>query len=566
MKNIDDISEKVEKRKTQLQPLFVKDKENYDLWIGKEQIFDTHPMSVNVTGTEMVSLARRTQASITRSRLDIHVWTFKSLENADATKTANQEERMHYFGFDEADERLITIGETPLLPATAWQAIVLGRTAVRVLVYLDKKTGKVVWDFLPMNPAFLTFSFDDKGLAWYRYETFRSPDAIKSEYGKEVTEDVQGKGISVSDYWDREHNVRYLTEDKEALSFEVDGKSVTAWEHELEEVPAIILPVAGGPKAIDTEGIQITQWGQSIFDHLKKPFRSQNKLKSIAATHAHLLAKAPLDHTYKDGTTSTLEEDQFNFYPGAKLSHSDSETLQSMKIADIPASLMAIIGDGESGLERASYAALNPDKPSHSGTALRILGQDKLDFESPILATMNTLYTRIPRMAKKQIVAHELTIPVKTVVNGEYQDYEMAPAKLDNDFPIKAEFVNQDVYSEVEALQEAQLFQQNRWMDRETIMDKKLRIQDVPTTNAKIDMDTIEAMIPELKIPELIIAYQEKGDQLSLDKAKILKEKLFLLQSEQRNAVMPQEGAPAGGQPTPRTASTARSPVPGVPQ
>lgn len=544
MKNIDDISEKVEKRKTQLQPLFTKDKENYDLWAGKEQIFGTHKMDINVTGPEMSALSRKTQSSMRRSRLDVHVWTPKPIENPDAVKTANQEERMHYFGFNEADDRLVMIGEAPLLPATAWQAIVLGRIGVRVLVYVDKKTGKVVWDYLPMLPAFLTFSFDDKGLAWYAYETFRSPDAIKGEYKKEITEDAQGRGISVHDYWDREHNVRYLTKGKERL-----GK---AWNNPFGEVPAIIQPVAGGPKAIDSEGIQVTQWGQSIFDDIKAPFKQMNKLRSIWATHAHMIAKAPTEEIYEDGTDPNVEEEHIDFHAGAIIKHPKSIELKPMEQKDIPPSLPAMVGDLKAGFEMATYASLNPDKPAHSGTALRILGQDKLDFEAPVRSAMNNLYTRICRMSKRQIIKQGLSIPVKTVFNGEYQDYEMTPDKLNNDFYIEAELISQDVYDEVEALQEAQLFQQNRWLDRETIMDKKLRIQDVPATIAKMDMDTIENEIPELKIPEIIIAYQEKGDPISLDKAKILKEKLFLLGAEQRNAVMPQGGqgeAPPRGVP-----------------
>jgi hypothetical protein len=544
LKNIEEIDDKVEKRKKQLQPLFTKDKENYDLWAGKEQIFGTHKMDVNITGTEMTSLARRTQASIIRSRPDIHVWTFKSLENSDAIKAANQEEQMYYYGFRMADERLITLGETPLIPATSWQSAVLGRTAVRVLVYLDKETGEIVWDFLPMNPAFLIFSFDSKGLAWYCYETFRSPDAIKSEYGKEAIEESEGKGVSVRDYWDRDHNVRYLTKGKERL-----GK---AWKHNLEEVPAIILPVAGGPKAIDTEGIQVTQWGQSIFDPIKTPFKKLNELRSIWATHAHMLAKAPTEEIHEDGVEANIEEEHIDFHAGALIKHPKSIELKPMEIKDIPNSLPAMVGDLQTGIERASYAALNPDKPAHSGTALRILGQDKMDFEAPVLAAMNTLYTRTCRMAKKQIVKQGLKIPVRTVVNGEYQDYKMTPDMLDNDFYIQSEFVNQDVYSDVEKLQEAQLYKQNRWMSDDDIMDKILRIEDVPAQKAKMDMETIEQMIPELKIPELIIAYMEKGDPLSLDKAKILKEKLFLLEAEQRNAVVPPEqgGMSQGGMPT----------------
>jgi len=60
-------------------------------------------------------------------------------------------------------------------------------------------------------------------------------------------------------------------------------------------------------------------------------------------------------------------------------------------------------------------------------------------------------------MAKKQIIAQELTIPVKTVVNGAYQVYEMTPEYLDNDFYVGAELIRRDVYDEVEALQTAQM-------------------------------------------------------------------------------------------------------------
>ena len=152
MKNIDKITEKVEKRKKQLQPLFNKDKENYDLWTGKEQIFDTHPMSVNITGTEMTSHGRRTQASMIRSRLDIHVLPPNPLENPDAKRNASQEERMYHYIFQQADERLMEMGEAPLLPSVAWQVVVPGRTAVRALVYKDGE--EIIYDLLPLNVSY----------------------------------------------------------------------------------------------------------------------------------------------------------------------------------------------------------------------------------------------------------------------------------------------------------------------------------------------------------------------------------------------------------------------------
>ena len=550
MKNIDDISEKVEKRKTQLQPLFEKDKENYDLWAGKEQIFGEHKMDVNITGTEMTALSRKTQASIERSNLDIHVIPPGKLPNPDAIETANQEERMYYFGFREADERLVAIGENKLLSSTAWQAIVLGRVAVRVLVYQDDD-GNIIWDYLPLNPSFLTFSFDNKGLAWGCYETFRSPAAIKSEYGVEVDEECQGKGISVSDHWDREHNTTYLTKAKERL-----GK---AWKHDLKEVPIILQAVAGGPRTINAEGIDVTAWGQSIFDPVKVPFRKLNELRSIWATHAHMLAKRPTEEIYEDGTDPNIEEEHLDFHAGALIKHAKSIELKPMDMAEIPNSLPALAGDISTGIMRATYADLSPDKPAHSGAALRILGQDRRDTETPRVSTIDTMYTRICRMAKKQFLTQGLTIPVRTVVNGEYQVYDMAPDKLDNDFYVDARLVLRDVYSEVEALQTAQMKLQLGLASREDVMEEDLSIQDVPARSFKIEWEKIKDAIPEIRLKEMIKVLKE--DMQLPEEAAMLKRELAMLEIQKQQALTGGMGQPPGqpgGAPT-------RPVVPGVP-
>lgn len=538
MKNIEDIAEKVRKRKEHLQELFTKDEENYDLWAGKEQIFDTHQMAFNVTGGEMVALAVKTQASIVRSRLDIHVLPPNPLPNPEAEETANREEDMYYYGFDQADERLYRIGEASLLSSASWDVVVLGRAPARILVYPDKETKEIIWDFLPLNPRFLTFGFDSKGLAWACYETFRSPDSIKEEYGKEVMEDLQGKGVSVSDYWDREHNVRYLTKAKERL-----GK---LWKHSFNEVPVILQPVAGGPKAITSEGINVTAWGQSIFDPVKIPFRNLNKMRSITATHAHILAKNPTEIIYEDGTMPDIQEEHFEFHAGSKIKHPKSVVFQPMKQNDIPDSHMAMMGDIKAGIEAATYAELNPDKPAHSGSALRILGQDKQDVLTPRMGTLNILYTRICRMVKKQIIAQNLTIPVRTVENETYKIYEMVPDLLDNDFYVNAELVRQDVYDEVEALQRAQMFLQLGLKSRRKVMEQVLLEKDVPNQIAEIDIEKVEDAIPELKLPDVILAYEKKG---LYDKAKLLRLQLAMLELEKEQGVMPPEGQPPGQSP-----------------
>jgi len=574
MKNIDDISEKVEKRKTQLQPLFTKDKENYDLWIGAEQIFDKHPMFFNITGTEMSALPRRIQASLMRQALDIHVLPPNPQPSNKTVCSANDEERMYYYGLNEADERLTARGEAPILASASWQITNLGRTTFRVLVYADKD-GKVIWDIMPMVPSLVTFEFDEKGLAWYRYETFRSSAAIKSEYGEDITEETQGKGISVSDYWDREHNVRYLTKEKKTLSFEVGGEKVTAWEHELEEVPALIIPVTLGPKVVTPEGIDVTAWGQSIYDHVKTPFRNLNKLRSIVATQAHLNAQAPLVAKDKDGSGHRVEEQELSRYPGAVINVPESVDLDVLDTKDVPPSILTMMGDISTGIQRATYTELSPDAPGHSGAALKILRQDMQDVVSPRGDSLNKLHTGICRMAKRQIIKKGLTIPVRTVVDKEYAIYDMKPKLLDNDFYVSAEFIRKDVYDEVEVLQEAQIYQDNRWMSRESIMEKMLKMQDVPAEIEEMDMDEVEAEIPEMKLRRIAKRLVDRYDSLMeqgiedkdlAEKIKQMKGQLAMLEIQKQQALMGAMGQGGMGQPTGQTGGAPTRPVvPGVP-
>jgi len=421
-----------------------------------------------------------------------------------------------------------------------------------------------------MIPSLVTFEFDSKGLAWHRYETFRSPASIKDEYGKDVSEESQGKGISVSDYWDREHNVRYLTKDKESLSFEVNGKRVTAWKHDLGFDPAIVQPVNMAPRAIGSDGIDVTAWGQSIFDHVKTPFRNLNKLRSIVATQAFINAQPPLVATHKDGTDQSIEEKELSRYPMSVINIPDTIELKILDTKDIPPSILTMMGDISTGIQRATYTELSPDVPGHSGAALKILRQDMQDVLSPRADVINRMLTGICRMSKKQIIANDLTIPVRTVVNDQYVVYDMKPDLLDNDFYVSAELIRQDAYDEVEMLQEAQLYQQNRWMSRKSIMEKQLRMQDVPTEIAEMDMDEVEAAIPEMKLRRLIAEKQRRLDELLgqnindpdlADEIKMLKEQLGMLVAQKQQAIAPPGAPPTAGAGRP---APTRPPVPGV--
>jgi len=174
---------------------------------------------------------------------------------------------------------------------------------------------------------------------------------------------------------------------------------------------------------------------------------------------------------------------------------------------------------------------------------------------------LNNLYTRICRMAKKQILAQDLTIPVKTVVNKDYKVYDVKPEMLDNDFYVTAELVRRDVYDEEAALQKAQMLMQLKLMSREDVMERVMNEKDVPTAIAKMDIEDVEAAIPELKLKRTIKTYLDRG---MVEEAKIAMEQLaiLLIQKQQslgqmmqpEGGVSPEGGAPPEGMPpTPPT-------------
>lgn len=546
MNDIAEISKKIEKKKQQFSELFTKDDENYQLSVGAEQIFDTHKMAINITGTELVSLALKIQASLVRSRLQIGVLPPDKYPNPDASTMANQEERMYYYGFDKANENLDNIGEGKLLPSMAWQATVLGRIAVRVLVYVDK--GEVIWDYRPLNPRFLTFSFGARNLSWTNYETFRSAESIEEEYGVKVED--PGKGVAVCDYWDKEHNIRFLSREKRLLN---------SWKNAIGEVPVIIEPINMGPRAIDETGINVINWGQSIFDNVKVAFKKLNQMTSIAATHAYKLAANPEVYKYPEGQEPALEEDTIR--AGALLKMPSTHTIEGLRIPDIPQSLMMIIQSLQQGIEKATYTELNPDRPGHSTPALRLLGQDKKDVLTPRMDALNSVYQRICRMVKRQIIAQKLTIPVNTVVNNQYNTFNIVPELLDNNFYVHAELAGQDVYDEVEALQRAQMMMQLRLKSREDVLEQVMQEQDTPTQIAKMDIEDVETTMPELKLKRAIKIYDERGMK---EESGMVKEQLAMMEIQKKAQLqqmymqghIPQEGQqgiqgqpPQGGQP-----------------
>jgi len=559
MINIGEIITKVGKKEQDFSELYKQMDEDYDLWNVKKVIFDTHPMAINITSNDPRSLFEKVQAYLIGSEPQFTVLPPENHPSPNAKEVANKEERLYHFALEQADIRLRRILQPKLLDSLAWFGLARAMIDVRILVYPDAK-GNIIWDFLALDPRYVTFEIGRDGLAWVAYKTFRSSQSLRDEYRFEGTSS-DAKGIEVLDYWDREINATIAI----SGGGETGNTLQDPIKHGLSEIPIIIRPVAMSPRICDNSGIKITSWGQSIFAPNRLSYRQVDELRTILATHAHTLAKAPTVFQSEAGNPPyTIDPKDIPYYAGAVMALPPGVKATRLPVPDIPHSLETAIGLGRGDIQRATYSDIEYGQLSFqlSGTALRMLKAEIDKVVGPRKQALVDTYTDMCHMIKKQIIEYKdskgnktgLTIPVKTVSQNSYTAYDMAPELLDNDFHIGADFVIQNAWEELEAYQLAQMAKQNRFMSDEGIMDNILKIQDTKAELEKLDLQDVEAMSPELKLLKAGDIYKRTGQERELAiVAQELQQILRQKQAATEQATMPQ-GAVPGQAPTPQQA------------
>lgn len=535
MIDTDKILSKIAKKEQDFSELYAKMDEDYDLWNVKPRVFDTHDMAINITGNDPRSLFDKVQAYLIGSEVQTSVLPPENHPAPEAKETANTEERLYHFALEQADIRLRGILEAKLLNTLSWHGLARAIIAARILVYPDS-AGNIIWDFLPLDPRYLTFGIGRDGLSWTGYKTFRDPESLKDDYRKELG-GGDNRGVEVTDYWDKEHNV-ILTKGGETLQ--------TPWKHGLGEVPVVIMPVATGPRVSDPKEAKTASWGQSIFAPNRLSYKQVDELRTILATHAHLLAKSPTVFQTEAGQPQfTLPEGDIPYYAGATMVLPPGVKASRLPVPDIPHSLETAIGLGRGDIQRATYSDIEMGQLSFqlSGTALRMLKAEIDKVVGPRKQALVDAYTDICLMIKRQIVKQGLTVPVKTVYKDNYSVYDMVPSLLDNDFHVSVDLVVENPWEELERYQLFQMATQNRAMSRETGMDKILKIQDVKAELEKINLEDVAAVTEEIKLWEAMKIYKRTGQVRELNFVSARLQQLEQMRGAQMEQTM------AGGQP-----------------
>jgi len=446
-------------------------------------------------------------------------------------------ERLMAFAFDKADERLTTmLMLPPLRDFLIWCGAIRGRMAARVLVYKDG--DNLIFDFLPLDPRFIRYAINSKGIQWISYKTFRSAEAIRNEYGKEPK---QKQNNEVTDYWEfvKEGNVRNsVICEKEFLR---DKK-----KYKLNRAPVIYLTVVGQPPVGDSSGVDMTMSGESIYAPVRDIYKFENDMISMWASHANLLFKQPMINYFQEGgvqlNTNAYMADAVINLPA------DKNKLDVSPMKEISPTLINLVGYIGALRQRATLADIEFGELRNyplSGTAINELQQSRDKVFGPLIKTLNTCYSSICNMVEEQIKEGGIEVDVKTELDHKFFQVKVKPTDLAEAHVIRVEFAARTPWNQLDSYQIADMAKRLGLPD-EFIWEYILKLPDPKGIVDQVAIEMAEHspnLIRLRAIKQMLIIGRE-------DEAKSLMEELYKEWQEQEMAVQqPQQQQLPQGQP-----------------
>lgn len=457
METAEEIKKKIDNTSEDFQQLRSRWDEIWQLWSlkkneGNYDIMTKAFQGQRETEVDFVSPAPRSYVDLVHSRLcnserQIIIRLLEK-EGEDKRDELSKLERLIAFAFDKADDKLIFQGEGPLLDFLIFTALLRGRMCVRTMVY--ELNGEIVFDLKPWDPYNVKYERGARGYSWITNTTYRSAEAIKDEYGKDVPKE---KYNEVIDYWKD-------TGDVIENSVICGSEKLHEDSYKLDNFNVLYIPVPGVPAISTSQGITVFH-GDSILGPPMEIFKFENELISMWASHAKLLYKQPtINYLDEDGqelsSTVFLNEAVINLPMG-------HNKLDASPVKEISPTLVNLTGLISSLRQRATLPDIEYGELRNfplSGTAINELQQARDKVFGPILRALNILYTQICYQIEQQLISNNIQVDVKTEIKQKFYQAKVKPKELKAPHLIRVEFTARTPWTQLETYQIAQMAKQ----------------------------------------------------------------------------------------------------------
>jgi len=401
------------------------------------------------------TFAEKVQAVLAAAEMQIIV-RMAEQEGEDKRDDVGKLERLFHFGFEKADERLRRMLLPPLRDQLIWFGTIRGYRAGRFLVYKDNQNN-VIFDFMPLDPRWLTYATGSRGLLWAAYKYFRSKESLQDEHGAENIPKINNN--EVIDWWENDKENGIINAVVCNNTFLKEPKPVN-----IPSMPILISPAYTRPPLTSstTTKSQVTSeiegYGESIFAPNRELTKVINDLASIWATHANLLAKQPLVN-YRKKSGVTLKSTAYMAEAVLNLPM-DENKLDTVPMKEISPTLVNLMGwlnaqRQQGALPDIEFGELK-DFPL-SGTAINELQEARDKVYGAQVRGLNNFYADICRLMEEQLIAGKLPITVETLEKDKYFKTKVTPVDLKKPHIIKVEFTARTPWTQLDTYQIADM-------------------------------------------------------------------------------------------------------------
>uniref|UniRef100_A0A6M3XVF3 Uncharacterized protein n=1 Tax=viral metagenome TaxID=1070528 RepID=A0A6M3XVF3_9ZZZZ len=479
----------------EFKPLFKQMDEDFDVWemtpspanisayeVDVRNKTKEHGSEIEVVSNELRKNCDNIHSILSKADLQIMV-KMAEAEGEDKRNEVGELERLFYFLLEQGDLNLRKMVLPTLLEQTNWCALVRGYRAARILNYKGSDDN-IIANYTSLDPRWLVFEADEKGLFKVGYKTFKNREAIEREWDVKIPNtawfkpwDKTGKVVEVIDYWKR------LKPGVYGNKVVCEGVELKSDTYKIRSMPISIVPVATRPPIATTDGSKLRNYGQSIFATARNIHAVRNRFATIMANHANLKANQPLIN-YKSDIGKSIPPDAMFNVPGSviELTLKENELKESplQEMSQTEGNFMAWLS-GQ--VEDTLLPPFRIENPAASGTRYALAAEAGNIIFNPQLRSLNYSYEDICKLIEEQLIDGGVggdkikKIKVQSYLKKEYTEITIKPVDLKKNHIIKVETTARNPWEQMDTAQIAQMLK-GLGLPDEWLWENILKVRD----------------------------------------------------------------------------------------
>ncbi len=425
---MDEILQKIEDKKTELNPIYNRQKQDIDLYLLSKYVMvdnlnqiipDAHSVTLNNPAT----YGENVIATLSSMNEQLEIYQSKQKEDARVTDIEN-------FGADldyEIDKNLNLQGFSGSMSYIQWsRSCIRGSVASQIQVQVSEDGKDIDFDITPIDTYAFQYEHGRKGLTWGSHQVKKSTSWVKENFPLFKEEDTS-KVVIITNYFDDEtHNVYY----KEELIY--DEENIYGYP------PYVFQQVPSGPQIDDDIAFQ--HQGESIFWLCRDIYPELNHMASVLATISHKTIFGDLQLEETDPHINRKQDYELG-NEGKYHRVEKGGGFKPMPLSDINNAVRlwwSIIREVEQNgsLSQANYGNI-PFPMANSALVNLMASRDKILV--PRIQCYSMYKQALLRMVIKQLL--QLGKPFTIGEEGFQRTYDLK--MFDTDFSIKYRFISQ---------------------------------------------------------------------------------------------------------------------------